>query len=449
MSKYFGTDGFRGEANAGLTVEHAFSIGRFLGWYYGKENKARIAIGKDTRISGDMYESALAAGITASGADAYLLRVVSTPGLAYATRNGDFECGVMISASHNPFHDNGIKLINRDGEKMEESVIEAIEKYLDSDLIAERATGDSIGRVIEYPEGVEAYERFLIKSCPVRMDGIRIALDCANGSASRIAPGVFSALGASIEVLNADPDGININAGCGSTHMKALKDFVRENRMDAGFAFDGDADRCLGVDENGDTLDGDMALYICAKFLKQKGEFGSDSVVTTVMANLGLYKALDAIGISYETTDVGDKYVYENMKANGHMLGGEQSGHTIFSKYATTGDGVLTALQLMRVYVESGESFSSLKSDVRIYPQLLKNVSVTDKDAALNCSEVTETCARIETALGGNGRILLRKSGTEPVLRIMVEASTDEICEDCANAIIAAMDKAGMLIEIK
>ena len=449
MSKYFGTDGFRGDANVDLTVNHAFTIGRFLGWYYSANKQANIVIGKDTRISGDMFENALAAGITASGANAWLLHEVTTPGLAYITRTGNYDCGVMISASHNPFHDNGLKLINADGEKMEEEVIDAVELYMDGDVEAPLAKGDAIGRCYEYTRGVDRYEQFLIGTCPVRLDGIKIALDCANGSAAKIAPRVFKELGAEVDQLSVRPDGVNINTDCGSTHIDALKAYVKERGMDLGFAFDGDADRCLCVDENGELVDGDLVLYICAKFLKEKGEWGDSHVVTTVMSNFGLYKALDAIGIGYEKTAVGDKYVYENMKANGYLLGGEQSGHTIFLKHATTGDGIMTALQVMRVYVETGKKLSELASDVTVYPQVLKNVKVTDKDETMNNEEVKKTCDEVTEKLGDHGRILLRKSGTEPVLRVMAEAPTFEECEACVDEIIAAMDRVGMLIEVK
>ena len=449
MSKYFGTDGFRGYANRDLTVDHAFKIGRFLGWYYGKEKEAKIVIGKDTRISGDMYENALAAGITSSGCNVYLLHVITTPGLAFVTRTGGFACGVMISASHNPYYDNGIKLINKDGEKMEENVIEAVEQYLDGTLEAPLAEGDELGRCIEFTRGVDRYEAYLEKTCPTRLDGIKIALDCANGSAAPIAPRVFKELGADIDQLSVWPRGTNINNNCGSTHIEALKKYVKEHHMDLGFAFDGDADRCLCVDENGELVDGDLVLYICAKFLKEKGEWGDSKVVTTVMSNFGLYKALDALGIGYEKTKVGDKYVYENMKANGHLIGGEQSGHTIFLKYATTGDGIMTALLIMRVNVETKKKLSELKADVTVYPQVLKNVKVTDKDGTLENAEVQKTCDEVTERLGDHGRILLRKSGTEPVLRVMAEAPTYEECEACVDEIIAAMDRVGMLIEVK
>lgn len=449
MSKYFGTDGFRGYANKDLTVNHAFKIGRFLGWYYGSEKNAKIVIGKDTRISGDMYENALAAGITASGCDVYLLHVITTPGLAFVTRSGGFACGVMISASHNPYYDNGIKLINKDGEKMEENVIEAVEQYLDGTLEAPLAEGDALGRCVEFSRGVDRYEAYLEKTCPTRLDGIKIALDCANGSAAPIAPRVFKELGADIDQLSVWPHGTNINNNCGSTHIEALQAYVKEHHMDMGFAFDGDADRCLCVDENGELVDGDLVLYICAKFLKERGEWGDSHVVTTVMSNFGLYKALDAIGIGYEKTKVGDKYVYENMKKNGYLIGGEQSGHTIFLKYATTGDGIMTALQVMRVYVETEKKLSELKADVTIYPQVLKNVRVTDKDATLENAQVQKTCDEVSARLGDHGRILLRKSGTEPVLRVMAEAPTFEECEACVDEIIAAMDQVGMLIEVK
>jgi len=447
MGKYFGTDGFRGEAGKDLTAEHALKIGRFLGWYYGQEgDKVKIVIGRDTRESGEMFEKALADGIIASGGDAWILGVVTTPGLAYITRTGDFTCGIMISASHNPYKDNGIKLVNAHGEKMEDEVIAKVEDYLDN---GDAPAAADPGKLVEYSRGVDRYEHYLEKCCPIRMDGMKIVLDCANGSAAKIAPRVFKELGADIDQLSVWPDGININENCGSTHMEAICAYVKEHGMDMGFAFDGDADRCLCVDENGEIVDGDMVLYICGRFMKDQGELGSSKVVTTIMSNFGLYKALDAAGIGYEKTKVGDKYVYENMKAGGHFIGGEQSGHTIFRQYATTGDGILTALQMMRVAIATGKKFSQLKAPMKVYPQVLKNVVVTDKDATLEDAAVLAMQAAVDAELGDQGRTLLRASGTEPVLRVMAEHTTPEKCEEAVDRIIQAMKDKGYLIEVR
>ncbi len=437
MSKYFGTDGFRGEANVVLTVEHAFKIGRFLGWYYGREHKCNIVIGKDTRRSSYMFESALSAGITSSGADAYLLHVTTTPSVSYVTRSDQFDCGIMISASHNPFYDNGIKLINSNGEKMEDSVIDEIEKYLDGEIPEiPYALGGDIGRTVDYAAGRNRYIGYLISLAKNSYKGKRVGLDCSNGSTWMIAKSVFDALGATTYVINNSPNGTNINEDCGSTHIEHLQKFVLENGLDVGFAFDGDADRCLAVDEKGQLVDGDLILYVVAKYMLERGKLDNTKVVTTIMSNFGLYKALDELGIGYEKTAVGDKYVYENMRQNGHYIGGEQSGHIIFSKYATTGDGMLTAIKLMQVILDKKTTLSELTRDVQIYPQLLKNVRVKDKDAVLNHPDVIEKVAKVTEELTGNGRVLLRKSGTEPLLRVMVEASTLEICENNVNSII-------------
>lgn len=447
MGKYFGTDGFRGEAGKTLTAQHGYRIGRFLGWYYAQEGeKVRIVIGRDTRESGEMFEKALSDGITASGADAWILGVVTTPGLAYITRTGDFTCGIMISASHNPYRDNGIKLINAHGEKMDDTLIGKVEAYIDGE---DDAPKPESGKVVEYSRGVDRYEQYLEKCCPVRMDGMKIVLDCANGSAAHIAPRVFKELGADIDQLSVWPDGVNINENCGSTHMEAICAYVKEHGMDMGFAFDGDADRCLCVDEKGEIVDGDMVLYICSRFLKERGEFAQSKVVTTVMSNFGLYKALDAIGIAYEQTAVGDKYVYENMKKNGHLLGGEQSGHTIFLRYATTGDGILTALQMMRVAMATGKKFSELKSPVNVYPQVLKNVEVTDKNNTLEDETVKAVQDAVDKKLGDQGRTLVRASGTEAVVRVMAEAPTAEFCEECVDTIIDAIREQGYLIKVR
>ena len=440
MGKYFGTDGFRGEANVKLTVEHAFKVGRYLGWYYGRDHKARIVIGKDTRRSSYMFEYALAAGITASGADAYLLHVTTTPSVSYVVRTEGFDCGIMISASHNPFYDNGIKVINGLGHKLEAEVEEKIEAYIDG-ATEERplATGADIGRTVDFAAGRNRYIGYLI-SLPTRsFKNMRVGLDCANGSASAIAKSVFDALGAKTYVINNEPDGTNINTNCGSTHIGVRQKFVKGNKLDVGFAYDGDADRCIAVDENGEVVDGDRIMYICGKYMKEQGALKDDTIVTTVMSNLGLYKACDKAGIRYEKTAVGDKYVYENMTKNGFQLGGEQSGHIIFSKHATTGDGILTSLKVMEVILEKKASLAALASEVKIYPQLLQNLRVQDMDAVLNAPSVQKAIAEVEERLGTEGRVLVRKSGTEPLLRVMVEAQTDELCEENVLHIINAM----------
>lgn len=449
MGKYFGTDGFRGEANKTLTVEHAFKIGRYLGWHYGKDHKAKAVIGKDTRRSSYMFESALCAGLTASGADAYLLHVTSTPSVSYVARADDFDCGIMISASHNPFYDNGIKLINSKGEKMDEELLNAIEEYIDSDTRLPYAERDKIGCTIDYAAGRNRYIGYLISLATRSYKDYRVGLDCANGSTWQMAKSVFDALGADTYVISNHPDGLNINVDCGSTHIDNLRDYVVRNKLDVGFAFDGDADRCLAVDDKGNVITGDHILYVCAKYMKDHGSFGDSKVVTTVMSNLGLYKALDAVGIGYEKTAVGDKYVAENMRQNGHIIGGEQSGHIIFGRYANTGDGILTAIKVMEAITETKQPLSVLAADMTVYPQLLKNVVVTDKDETLNCAEVKAAVAEVEKKLGSEGRVLLRKSGTEPLLRVMVEAGTHEMCEQKVDYIIEAMRQAGKLIKVK
>ena len=449
MGKYFGTDGFRGEANKDLTVDHAFKIGRYLGWYYGKDHKAKVVIGKDTRRSSYMFEAALCAGLTASGADAYLLHVTSTPSVSYIARADDFDCGVMISASHNPYHDNGIKLINGDGEKMEESLLEGIEAYLDSDETLPYAQRDGIGRTVDYAAGRNRYIGYLISLATRSYKNFKIGLDCANGSTWQMAKSVFDALGADTYVIANRPDGLNINVDCGSTHIGQLQKFVVENGLDVGFAFDGDADRCLAVDEKGNVINGDHIMYVCAKFMQEKNRLDGSKVVTTIMSNMGLYKALDQLGIGYEKTAVGDKYVAENMRQNGHIIGGEQSGHIIFGRYATTGDGLLTAIKVMECITESKQPLSVLASGMTMYPQKLKNVVVTDKDETLNCEEVKAAVKKVEADLGDEGRVVLRKSGTEPLLRVMVEATSDALCEEKVDEIIAAMQAAGKLIKVK
>ena len=450
MGKYFGTDGFRGEVNKVLTVEHAYKIGRFIGWYYGRDHKASIVIGKDTRRSGYMLEHALIAGITASGADAYMLHVTTTPSVSYIPRIDDFDCGIMISASHNPFYDNGIKLINGNGEKMEDEVQDLCEKYLDGEMeelpLAER---ENIGKAIDYAAGRNRYIGYLISLATHSYKHMRVGLDSANGSTWQIAKSVFDALGADTYVVGNTPDGLNINKDCGSTHIENLQKLVKENHLDVGFAFDGDADRCLAVDENGNVVNGDHILYIYSGYMQERGKLGNTKVVTTVMSNFGLYKALDARGIGYEKTAVGDRYVYENMRANGHKIGGEQSGHIIFSKYATTGDGLLTAIKIMQVILDRKTTLSRLAEPCKMYPQVLKNVVVKDKDETMNDPHVQAEVKAAEERLGNSGRVLLRKSGTEPVLRVMAEATTPEACEREVDAIIHAMDEVGQLIRIK
>ena len=448
--KYFGTDGFRGRAGVVLTAEHAFKIGRYLGWYYGREKKAKIVIGKDTRISSYMYENALAAGITSSGTDAYLLHVTTTPCVSYITRVENFDCGIMISASHNPFHDNGIKLMNGIGEKMNDSLLEDIEKYIDG--LAEElpfATEDKIGKTIDFYSGRNRYIGYLTSLATQSFENRSVALDCSNGSAWMIAPAVFTALGAKCNIINNTPDGTNVNMNCGSTHIEGLCRYVRENNLDVGFAFDGDADRCLAVDELGNVINGDVIMYICAKHMKENGSLPSNTVVTTVMSNFGLYKALDRLGIAYEKTAVGDRYVYENMKENNHLIGGEQSGHIIFRKFAHTGDGLITAIMLMSVMIDTQLPLSILAQNCRMYPQVLKNVVVDDKDATLEDAAVKKAVEECTERLGENGRVLLRKSGTEPLLRVMAEAGTEAECAECVDGIIDAMRMNNHLISIK
>ena len=449
MGKYFGTDGFRGEANVDLTVEHAYQVGRFLGWYYGQqaEGRCRVVIGKDTRRSSYMFEYSLAAGLTASGADAYLLHVTTTPSVSYVVRTEGFNCGIMISASHNPFYDNGIKVLNERGEKLEEEVIQKIESYLDGEMgEIPMARRENIGRTVDFAAGRNRYIGYLISIATRSFKNMRVGLDCANGSASNIAKNVFDALGAETHVISNNPDGVNINTGCGSTHIENLQKFVKENHLDVGFAYDGDADRCLAVDENGELVDGDKIMYICGKYMKEQGTLVNNTVVTTVMSNFGLYKAFDREGISYEKTAVGDKYVYENMAQNGHCLGGEQSGHIIFSKHATTGDGILTSLKVMEVILEKKQSLGKLASEVAIYPQVLKNVRVKSKAEAQDDADVQAEVQKVAEALGSTGRILLRQSGTEPLIRVMVEAETDEICEKYVDQVIDVMKAKGHLL---
>lgn len=456
MGKYFGTDGFRGEANENLTAEHAFKVGRFLGWYLCEKNKrenknerAKIVIGKDTRRSGYMFEYALSAGIVASGADAYLLHVTTTPSVAFVVRSEDFDCGIMISASHNPFYDNGIKLFNRDGEKMDERTTALIENYLDGEVevFGEKYTRlpyakkENIGRTVDYVAGRNRYVGYLISLGIYSFKGFKVGLDCANGSAWTIAKAVFDALGATTYVVGNEPCGTNINDGVGSTHIENLQKFVKEQGLDIGFAYDGDADRCLCVDENGELVDGDKILYLYARYMKKRGKLVKNTIVTTVMSNFGLYKALDEIGVAYEKTAVGDRFVYEKMSEMGYILGGEQSGHIIFSKYATTGDGVLTSLKIMQAVIDEKLPVSKLAQPMKAYPQILKNIRVLDGEKVLKNEKVRAVIARVEKELGNSGRILVRKSGTEPLVRVMVEAETLENCEKLVGEVVTVIEE--------
>ncbi len=451
MGKYFGTDGFRGKAGEGLTAFHAYEIGRFLGWYYGREHRARIVVGKDTRRSSYMLEYALSAGLTASGADAYLLHVTTTPSVSYVARTEGFDCGAMISASHNPFYDNGIKLLNREGEKMEEDVLALAEAYLDGCLKIDgqplqelpQASGEGVGAVVDHSSGRNRYIGYLISLAVYSFKGKKVALDCANGSSWAIAPNVFRALGADVHVINDQPDGVNINRDAGSTHIEGLQRYVVDNHMDVGFAYDGDADRCLAVDETGALVDGDRIIYIYAKYMQERGKLITNTVVTTVMSNFGLYKALDNAGIGYAKTAVGDKYVYEHMMANGNRIGGEQSGHIIFSKYARTGDGILTSLKIMEVILAKKLPLSRLAEPVTIYPQVLINVRVKNKKAAQDDPAVQAAVEAVAAELGDSGRILVRESGTEPLVRVMVEAESEARCRELAERVTTTIQSQG------
>ena len=444
MGKYFGTDGFRGEANKVLTADHAYKIGRYLGWYYNQNHKGRIVIGKDTRRSSYMFEYALVAGITASGADAFLLHVTTTPSVAYVVRTENFDCGIMVSASHNPYYDNGIKVMDGEGHKISAEVENAMEKYIDGEMgELPFALQDKIGVAKDYAIGRNRYIGYLISLATRSYDGMRVGLDCSNGSTFNIAKNVFDALGAKTFVVGNEPDGTNINMGCGSTHIENLQKLVKEKNLDCGFAFDGDADRCIAVDENGMEVHGDYILYVCGKYLKETGRLNGDAIVTTVMSNLGLYKACDKVGMKYEKTAVGDKYVYENMVKNNYSLGGEQSGHIIFSKHATTGDGILTSLMIMEVMLEKKMTLGQLTEPVRIYPQLLKNVRVTDKKTARENPAVQAAVNAVAETLGDDGRILVRESGTEPVIRVMVEAPDDATCEKYVSEVVDVIYQKG------
>ena len=461
MGKYFGTDGFRGEANVNLTADHAFKVGRFLGWYYtqvkrrsGHDGPARIVIGKDTRRSSYMFEYSLVGGLVASGADAYLLHVTTTPSVAYVVRTDGFDCGIMISASHNPYYDNGIKLINGSGEKMDESVISLVEAYIDGELVAfdrrweelPLARKELIGRTVDYVSGRNRYIGYLISLGMYSFKGLKVGLDCANGSSWNIAKNVFDALGAKTYVINADPDGYNINENAGSTHIEVLQKFVIDNGLDVGFAYDGDADRCLCVDEKGNIVTGDHILYIYGKYMKERGKLLGNTVVTTVMSNFGLYKAFDELGIDYAKTAVGDKYVYEYMMNNGCRIGGEQSGHIIFSKYASTGDGILTSLKIMEVMMAKKKTLSQLCEGFTVYPQVLKNVKVADKAAAQGDPDVQAAVAEVAAKLGDTGRILVRESGTEPKIRVMVEAESLEVCQEYVDRVVETIKRKGHAI---
>ena len=461
MGKYFGTDGFRGEANVNLTADHAYKIGSFLGWYYGEikrqrgiDSNAKIVIGKDTRRSSYMFEYSLVGGLVASGADAYLLHVTTTPSVAYVARIDDFDCGIMISASHNPYYDNGIKLINNHGEKMDEETIKLVEDYLDGDLnLFDKhwdelpfAHKDKIGCTVDYVSGRNRYIGYLISLGVYSFKGKKVALDCANGSSWNIAKSVFDALGAKTLVINNQPDGFNINTNAGSTHIEGLQRFVVENQCDVGFAYDGDADRCLCVDEKGNVVNGDQILYIYGKYMKQRGKLINNTIVATVMSNFGFFKALDEEGIEYAKTKVGDKYVYEYMVQNGCRIGGEQSGHIIFTKYASTGDGILTSVKMMEAMIAQKKTLSELAAPCVMYPQVLKNVKVKNKADAQNDPDVQKAVKKVADKLGDTGRILVRESGTEPVIRVMVEAKDPQTCEILVNDVVKVIEEKGHAI---
>ena len=449
MGKYFGTDGFRGEANKDLTYEHAIKIGQYLGWYYGARlgKKAKVVIGKDTRRSSYMFEYALCTGLMSTGADAYIMHVTTTPSVSYIARVDKFDCGIMISASHNPYYDNGIKIVNGNGEKMDEETLLLIEDYIDGKVDVPVAERDAIGRTVDYVAGRNRYIGYLVSLAKYSFKDVKVGLDVANGAAWSIAKSVFDALGAQTFVMNNNPDGYNINTDCGSTHIEHLQQFVVDNGLDIGFAYDGDADRCLCVDEKGNVVTGDHIIYIYGLYLKEQDKLINNKVVTTVMSNFGLYKALDKVGIEYEQTKVGDKYVYENMVENGHRVGGEQSGHIIFTKYATTGDGILTSLKMMEVMLAKEKPMSELAAPVEFYPQVLKNVRVKSKPDAQNDPDVQAAVAKVSEELGTTGRILVRESGTEPVIRVMVEAPSEEVCEKYVDSVIEVIGNKGHFAE--
>lgn len=447
--KYFGTDGFRGEANKGLNVYHAFKIGRFLGDYFKTDNgyNGKIVIGKDTRRSSYMFEDALSAGITSSGSNAHLLHVTTTPSVSYIVRSENFDCGVMITASHNPFYDNGIKLINSKGEKMKDDFLEELEKYIDSDIEdIDLAVGENIGRTVDFIGGRNRYIGYLIQTVNKSFEGIKVGLDCANGASFTIAKPVYDALGADTYVINDKPNGFNINVDSGSTHINALQKYVVENGLDIGFAFDGDADRCIAVDSKGNIVDGDGIMYLCAKYMKNEGKLPSNIVATTIMSNIGLYKALDQIGISYVKTKVGDKYVHQAMEENDYEIGGEQSGHIIFRKYANTGDGILTSLRVMEAMIDQKTDLKSLTRDLKIYPQVLENVKVKDKEETLSNEKVCQMIDQVNKELVDSGRVLVRASGTEPLIRVMVEAESDNKAKECCQKIIDTIKSENLTI---
>lgn len=449
--KYFGTDGFRGEANKNLNVYHAFKIGRFVGDYFreGKNGSGRILIGKDTRRSSYMFENALCAGITSSGSNAHIMHVTPTPSVSYITKTEDFDCGIMITASHNPYYDNGIKIINSEGEKMENSFLEELEAYIDSDIEdIDLAVGDNIGRTVDFIGGRNRYIAYLIQTVTRSFEGIKVGLDCANGASFTIAKPVYDALGADTFVINADPNGFNINNNAGSTHIENLQKYVVDNNLDIGFAFDGDADRCIAVDNKGNIVDGDSILYISAKHMKKEGALKSNTVVTTVMSNIGLYKAFDELGIDYVKTAVGDKYVHAEMEENGYELGGEQSGHIIYKKFANTGDGILTSLKIMEAMIEAKTDLNALTRDLKIYPQELVNVKVKSKEECLENKEVLGKISEIENKLGDSGRVLVRASGTEPLVRVMVEAETDDLAKSCVDEIVKQINSSGLALSL-
>ena len=447
--KYFGTDGFRGEANKNLNVYHAFKIGRFVGDYFkeGNNGVGKILIGKDTRRSSYMFENALCAGITSSGSNAHIMHVTPTPSVSYITKTEDFDCGIMITASHNPYYDNGIKIINSEGEKMENSFLEELEAYIDSDIEdIDLVVGDNIGRTVDFIGGRNRYIAYLIQTVTRSFEGIKVGLDCANGASFTIAKPVYDALGADTFVINAAPNGFNINNNAGSTHIENLQKYVLDNNLDIGFAFDGDADRCIAVDNKGNVVDGDSILYISAKHMKKEGALKSNTVVTTVMSNIGLYKAFDELGIDYVKTAVGDKYVHAEMEENGYELGGEQSGHIIYKKFANTGDGILTSLKIMEAMIEAKTDLNALTRDLKIYPQELVNVKVKSKEECLENKEVLGKISEIENKLGDSGRVLVRASGTEPLVRVMVEAETDDLAKSCVDEIVKQINSSGLAL---
>ena len=461
MGKYFGTDGFRGEANKTLTADHAYKVGRFLGWYFrnlhkqrGDDSNPRIVIGKDTRRSCYMYEYMLSGGIVASGCDVYLMHVTTTPSVAYIAHTDDFDCGIMITASHNPYYDNGIKILNRFGEKMEDSVLSLCEDYIDGKLecFGQKweelpfATRHDIGTMVDYVAGRNRYMGYLLSLSKYSFKGMNVGLDCSNGTTWHIAKSVFDALGANTYVINAEPNGFNVNENCGSTHIEGLQKLVVEKKLNVGFAFDGDADRCLAVDEKGNLIDGDHIMYIYGKYMKERGKLLTNTIVTTVMSNFGLFKAFDAEGIDYVKTKVGDKYVHDYMAEHGCRLGGEQSGHIIFSKYASTGDGLLTALKIMEVMLAKKEKLSNLAEGMKTFPQVLENVKVSDKALTIADEDVQDIISKVETELGNKGRILVRESGTEPLVRVMVECEKTDDCKKYVESVVSVIRRKGYTV---